>query len=94
MFPESNLPLPSPVLEFSMEPCDTVPEVTICPDPNETSPPQLSTPGVEAVQFFVENFESILVEKKTGAIGSINSHYFHIIGDGKLNPIIGFYIPI
>ncbi len=28
------------------------------------------------------------------AIGSINSHYFHIIGDGKINPIIGFYIPI
>ena len=28
------------------------------------------------------------------AIGSINSHSFHIIGDGKLNPIIGFYIPI
>ena len=29
------------------------------------------------------------------AIGSINSlNYFHIIGDGKLNPIIGFYIPI
>ena len=28
------------------------------------------------------------------AIGSINSHYFHIRGDGKLNPIIGFYIPI
>ena len=27
-------------------------------------------------------------------IGSINSHYFHIIGDGKLNPIIGFFIPI
>ena len=27
-------------------------------------------------------------------LGSINSYYFHIIGDGKLNPIIGFYIPI
>ena len=26
--------------------------------------------------------------------GSINSHYFHIIGDGKLNPIVGVYIPI
>ena len=28
------------------------------------------------------------------AIGSINSHYFHTIGDGKLNPIVGVYIPI
>ena len=28
------------------------------------------------------------------AIGSINSHDFHIIGDGKLNPIVGVYIPI
>ncbi len=30
------------------------------------------------------------------AIGSINSHYFHmiLIGDGKLNPIVGVYIPI
>ena len=27
------------------------------------------------------------------AIGSINSHYFHI-GDGKINPIVGVYIPI
>ena len=26
--------------------------------------------------------------------GSINSHYFHIIGDGKLNPIVEVYIPI
>ncbi len=26
--------------------------------------------------------------------GSINSHYFHIIGDGKLNPIVGVYTPI
>ena len=26
--------------------------------------------------------------------GSINSHYFHIIGDGKLNPIVGVYLPI
>ena len=26
--------------------------------------------------------------------GSINSHYFHIMGDGKLNPIVGVYIPI
>ena len=26
--------------------------------------------------------------------GSINSHYFYIIGDGKLNPIVGVYIPI
>ena len=25
------------------------------------------------------------------AIRSINSHYFHIIGDGKLNPIVGVY---
>ena len=24
----------------------------------------------------------------------LNSHYFHIIGDGKLNPIVGVYIPI
>ena len=30
----------------------------------------------------------------TCAIGSINSHYFHIIGDGKINPIVGVYIPI
>ncbi len=28
------------------------------------------------------------------AIGSINSHYFHIIGDGNINPIVGVYIPI
>ena len=28
------------------------------------------------------------------AIGSINSHYFDKIGDGKLNPIVGVYIPI
>ena len=26
--------------------------------------------------------------------GSINSHYFHKIGDGKLNPIVGVYISI
>ena len=25
---------------------------------------------------------------------SLNSHYFHIMGDGKLNPIVGVYIPI
>ncbi len=31
---------------------------------------------------------------KTHVLGSINSHYFHIIGDGKINPIIGFCIPI
>ena len=30
----------------------------------------------------------------TSVPGSINSHYFHIIGDGKLNPIVGVYIPI
>ena len=24
----------------------------------------------------------------------LNSHYFHIIGDGKINPIVGVYIPI
>ena len=24
----------------------------------------------------------------------LNSHYFHIIGDGKTNPIVGVYIPI
>ena len=24
----------------------------------------------------------------------LNSLYFHIIGDGKLNPIVGVYIPI
>ncbi len=24
----------------------------------------------------------------------LNSHYFHIVGDGKLNPIVGVYIPI
>ena len=24
----------------------------------------------------------------------LNSHDFHIIGDGKLNPIVGVYIPI
>ena len=24
----------------------------------------------------------------------LNSHYFHIIGDGKLNPIVGIYILI
>ena len=24
----------------------------------------------------------------------LNSHYFHIIGDKLINPIIGFYIPI
>ena len=24
----------------------------------------------------------------------LNSHYFHVIGDGKLNPIVGVYIPI
>ena len=23
--------------------------------------------------------------------GSINSHYLHIVGDGKLNPIVGVY---
>ena len=28
------------------------------------------------------------------AIGSINSHYFHIIGDKLINPIVGVYIPI
>ena len=28
------------------------------------------------------------------AIGSINYHYFHIIGDGKINPMVGDYIPI
>ena len=27
-------------------------------------------------------------------LGSINSLYFHIVGDGKLNPIVGVYIPI
>ena len=32
--------------------------------------------------------------KKICAIGSINSHYFHIIGDEKVNPIVGVYIPI
>ena len=26
--------------------------------------------------------------------GSINSHYFHIIGDKLINPIVGVYIPI
>lgn len=33
------------------------PKVTICPDPNETSPPQLSSPGVEAVElsWFLES---------------------------------------
>ncbi len=24
----------------------------------------------------------------------LNSHYFHIIGDGKINPLVGVYIPI
>ena len=24
----------------------------------------------------------------------LNSHYFHIIGDGKISPIVGVYIPI
>ena len=28
------------------------------------------------------------------AIGSINSHYFHIIGDKLIKPIVGVYIPI
>ena len=27
-------------------------------------------------------------------LGSINSHDFHLIGDGKINPIVGVYIPI
>lgn len=33
------------------------PKVTICPDPNETSPPQLSSPGVEALElsWFLES---------------------------------------
>ena len=26
--------------------------------------------------------------------GSINSHYFHIIGDKLINPMVGVYIPI
>ena len=26
--------------------------------------------------------------------GSINSHYFHLIGDKLINPIVGLYIPI
>ena len=30
----------------------------------------------------------------TYAPGSINSHYFHIIGDKLINPIVGVYIPI
>ena len=30
----------------------------------------------------------------TCAIGSINSHYFHVIGDKLINPIVGVYIPI
>ena len=25
---------------------------------------------------------------------SINSHYFHVIGDKLINPIVGVYIPI
>ena len=33
-------------------------------------------------------------DTSTGLPGSINSHYFHIIGDGKLNPIVGVYMPI
>ena len=38
-------------------------------------------------------------ERKTGALREhmcqgLNSHCFHIIGDGKLNPIVGVYIPI
>ena len=52
-------------------------------------------------EFLVNKNSRIQDDRKTGnpmepicAIGSINSHYFHIIGDGKLNPIIGFYIPI
>ncbi len=28
------------------------------------------------------------------AIGSINSHDFHIIGDKLINPIVGVYVPI
>ena len=28
------------------------------------------------------------------AIGSINSHYLHVIGDKLINPIVGVYIPI
>ena len=36
----------------------------------------------------------ILLEMSMCAIGSINSHYFHIIGDKLINPIVGVYIPI
>ena len=32
--------------------------------------------------------------KRPSVPGSINSHYFYIIGDGKLNPIVGVYRPI
>ena len=43
------------------------------------------------------NAAHVIYEKKNNSScvpGSINSHYFHIIGDKLINPIVGVYIPI
>ena len=43
----------------------------------------------ELSSFFSEPLDMLIC-----AIGSINSLYFHIIGDNLINPIVGVYIPI
>ena len=42
----------------------------------------------------IDIFERIKLFQPSNVPGSINYFYFHIIGDGKLNPIVGVYIPI
>ena len=38
--------------------------------------------------------EDVETQMKTHLCQGLNSHYFHIIGDGKINPIVGVYIPM
>ena len=45
-----------------------------------------------ALRFGDQTLDQLVPSSFMCAIGSINSHYFHIIGDGKLNPIVGFYM--
>ncbi len=41
------------------------------------------------VGWSVNKCQPFLNSQMTPEPGSINSHYFHIIGDGKINPIVG-----
>ena len=54
----------------------------------------LSLPSWEVIDTVPGRWQKGQTTSGLNVPGSINSHYFHIIGDKLINPIVGVYIPI